>query len=372
MPDFRPIRSTLLLLALGLVVLPATLTAEKTPVIEFDGIKFYSWQEYVLSDYFQAAGGRCATPDWETREALWGHLEDGSDPSDCTSSSTNPTSVYDPTTLYEIQVVVHIIEHSNGDGQISNALVNSQIDILNEDFLAIMGSLGANGNDNQIRFALATEDPNGNPTTGITRSVNDTWFNDGGSYWNTLAWDPNRYMNLYTNSASGALGYVPFLPANAGGTLVGAANDRVVVLWSAFGRNAPIGTPFDLGRTATHEVGHYLGLEHTFTGGCSAATPPGCYTSGDLICDTNSEQVPSSRPCLLGDKSSCGTVDPSDNYMDYSDDICMMKFTIEQSRRIRCSLENYRPGIYSLASNGSIFADGFESGNTTSWSSTSP
>ena len=113
-------------------------------------------------------------------------------------------------------------------------------------------------------------------------------------------------------------------------------------------------------------------MEHTFSGGCSASTPPGCYNSGDLICDTNSEESPTFNPCQLGDKSTCGSVDPSDNYMDYSDDLCMMQFTIEQGRRIRCSLENYRPDLYTLADTSTIFTDGFESGNTSSWSSASP
>ncbi len=233
-------------------------------------------------------------------------------------------------------------------GVISDAQVDSQIQILNEDFLALMGSNGANGNDAQISFVLASEDPNGNPTTGITRDCNTQWFNDNGAYWNILAWDPNRYMNIYTNQAGGALGYVPFLPADGGGGLVGSLQDRVVILWSSFGLDGPIGPPYNKGRTGTHEVGHYLGLEHTFNGGCAPANPPACYTSGDLICDTNSEAGPTFSPCFVGAKSTCGSVDPSDNYMNYSDDLCMEQFTPEQAKRLRCTLEHYRPNLYNI------------------------
>ena len=107
------------------------------------------------------------------------------------------------------------------------------------------------------------------------------------------------------------------------------------MLWSSIGLNAPIGPPYNLGRTTTHEVGHYLGLYHTFDGGCAPAS--GCNTNGDLICDTNPESSPNFSPC---NRSTCGSPDPTNNYMDYSDDICMTEFTEEQARRMRCTLEN--------------------------------
>lgn len=362
----------------AMLVAPALASSHDEGAVEADGLTFDSWQSYVQSEYFKVSEGRCATPDREIRELFHPNLYElpetlGGAAADCSASSTNPTSDYDPTVLWEIPVVVHVLMNDAcTTGVISDALVQSGIDILNEDLLALAGTNGANGTDIQVQFRLATVDPVGNPTTGITRDCNTTWFNDGGAYWNTLAWDPNRYMNVYTNTASGALGYVPFLPADGGGGLVGTAQDRVVVLWDSYGRDAPIGPPYDQGRTLTHEVGHYLGMEHTFSGGCGTATPPGCYTSGDLICDTNAESNPTFSPCQVGDKSTCGSVDPSDNYMDYSDDLCMMKFTAEQGRRIRCTLEFYRPNLYSVAGGDDIFADSFESGDTTSWSSTSP
>ncbi len=257
--------------------------------------------------------------------------------SDCDLGSTNPDPRYAPTVLYRIPVVMHVIEHTNGWGAVTDQQVQEQIDILNEDFRALPGTLGANGYDTMVEFYLATSDPEGNPTNGITRSVNNNWFQDKGAYWESLAWDTSRYLNIYSNTASNFLGYVPDFPAS--GTLVGTTRDRVVIHWRTVGRVPSFGPPFHLGRTATHEVGHYLGLYHPFQGGCDTA---GCYVSGDLICDTNDQAQP-----LFGctNANSCGTPDPIDNYMGYADDDCMMRFTAEQALRMRCTFENWRPDL---------------------------
>jgi hypothetical protein len=286
---------------------------------------FDSWNDYANSGFFRQHGMRCGLPESWERPVGQGGVAGGSG-ADCTVSFTNPDEVYAPSFART--------------GDISEALINSQIDILNEDFLALPGSNGAMGNTVEIEFFLATEDPMGNPTNGITYSNNTNWFNDTGNYWDPLAWDPNRYINIYTNTAGGNLGYVPFLPQEGP---VGSNSDRVVMLWSTIGLDAPIGPPFDKGRTLTHEIGHFLGLLHTFDGGCGSADA--CFTTGDLICDTNPEATPA-HGCTEG--GSCGSPDPIHNYMDYSDDLCMFEFTPQQARRIRCSLENYRPALFEL------------------------
>ena len=369
-------RCALVLACMTLAAAPMALAESETPIV-IEGQSYVSWQDFVHTNDVEGSDFRCRTPNREIRSILYpdrdpifGETSFG-DPADCTTSSTNPTSDYDPNVTYEVQVVVHILmDNACSQGVISDEMVDSQILILNEDFQAIFGSNGAAGTNVNINFVLADTDPDGDPTTGITRTCNTTYFNDSGAYYNELNWDPHRYLNIYTNTASGALGYVPFLPMDSGGALVGTPADRVVNLWSAFGLNAPIGHPFDLGRTVTHEVGHYLGLEHTFSGGCGTSDPPGCYSSGDLICDTNAESSPHSG--CNGADSSCGSPDPIDNYMDYSDDICMEMFTLEQARRMRCAIQSYRPDLFTVANTSDIFTDGFESGNTSAWSLTQP
>lgn len=309
-----------LLALMACCVIGAPAIAEDEVII--NGHTFASWTAYVQSDYFRENGMRCQTPE-PTFTA-----DDLRVPADCSSSFTDPLPVYDPSQgLYTIPVVVHVISNTSGTGNLSDAQVMSQIDILNEDFLAIAGTNGENGTDSQIQFCLV----------GIERYTNNTWFGDNGNYWSGNEYDPDEHLNIYTNQAGGALGYVPGFPWS----IAGASGDRVVCLYSAFGRNAPL-VPYHQGRTATHEVGHYFGLYHTFQSGCGTASAPGCYSTGDRICDTNSDQT-SHFGCP--NTNTCGTPDPITNYMEYTDDLCMEDFTPEQSRRMRCALESYRANL---------------------------
>ncbi len=334
----RTHRLAILLPALLQVGAPAVPGASAAPAaaeapIVMDGRTFETWGDWIRSDSFRRCGTRATRV---APEEAFGVQ------ADCTLASTTIAPEYDPGAAVIITVVFHVITNAAGtSGNVTDENILEQIEILNEDFQAIAGTNGESGTDARIEFRLATVDPLGNPTTGITRSANNTWFNDGGSYWNTLAWDPDRYVNIYTNTAGGALGYVPDLPQ---GGLVGLNSDRVVILWSSVGRDAPIGPPYDQGRTVTHEVGHYLGLYHTFDYGCGIASSPGCYTSGDRICDTNSEIDPVFG--CPGSSTSCGTADPFHNYMDYSDDLCMEEFTPEQVNRMRCTLANWRVDLF--------------------------
>lgn len=288
----------------------------------------------------------------------------GPGPSDCSFGSSRPDVIYEPTSRYVVPVVVHVIMDSTcTDGDVSDATVMSQIDILNEDFLALAGSPGGTGTDSQIEFVLATTDPDGQPSSGITRHCNTTWYDDDGDYWETLAWDPHRYVNIYTNTAANARGYVPFLPA-AANAMIGSNADRVVVNWLVFGRDSPF-PPHDQGRTATHEVGHFLGLFHTYFEGCGVATQPQCYTTGDRLCDTVPNEF-SHDLCPIGATSCGGVAVPIENYMELTDDLCMTGFTAEQAQRMRCTLMHYRPDLINLEE--VFFADDFETGDTSGWS----
>ncbi len=134
--------------------------AQEAPVVTVDGVEFATWSEYTLSEVFREGGVRCRTPRVPQSSAE-------SCQSDCGCLSTTIKPIYEPTYIIEVPVVVHIIANTSGTGQISDAVVQSQIDVLNEDFRALPGSLGQNGTDTMIQFHLAQVDPSGNPTTGI-------------------------------------------------------------------------------------------------------------------------------------------------------------------------------------------------------------
>ena len=187
-----------------------------------------------------------------------------------------------------------------------------------------------------IQFHLATVDPDGAPTTGITYSTNDAWHNDEWTtpgYWEVLQWDPERYLNIYTLNTVGYYGYYWGSP--------GSIEDGVYLWWRYVGNNSsPTAENDNYGRTATHEIGHYLGLHHTFEGGCSGGS---CYGTGDLICDTNPHS--SATWGCPSSESSCGSQVPVRNYMNYTDDNCMWEFTEEQARRMRCRIQWYRSNL---------------------------
>lgn len=295
---------------------------------------FASASEYVQSEAFRARG-RCdaEAPEMTEQLALVA-------PTDCASNRTVINPDYNDDRVLVIQVVFHVIKRTDGVGDISPALLKSQIDVLNEDFNALANTPGAAGSNAKIKFVLARWNPQGQPHPGYQVITNDAWFDDPGSGVQNnpmkaaLAWDTQRYLNIYTNDANGLLGYATF-PQQSAGTV----RDGVVVLWNSIGRNSPIGPPYNLGRTTTHEVGHYLGLYHTFQSGCGNSTAP--YTSGDLIGDTMREQSPN-YGCEPAQSSCGGGMNPIENYMDYSDDACMTKFTPEQANRARCAIVNFR------------------------------
>ncbi len=312
--------------------------------VEVGSRRFSSVEEFHQSEEFQVEGRRCGTV--HNFSAATMQLSGG----DCSFNFTSIKPEYNPDTLVEIPVVFHIIQRTNGTGHIPEHLIHSQMEILNEDFNALQGTPGGPGNDARIRFVLANEDPQGNPTTGIYYHTNNQWFSDPGSGVTpmkaNLNWDPDRYLNIYTNNAAGALGYATFPQLSAGN-----ADDGVVLAWNTVGRNAPQGGMFNQGRTATHEVGHYLGLFHTFEGGCGSSNNP--YGTGDRIADTVAHTGPDHQ-CQQRPSPCGGGNTPIRNYMNYSPDTCMHEFTPEQINRMRCSLIHFRPDLFRVVGgNGS-------------------
>lgn len=297
--------------------------------VKADGVQFKNMTEYFMSDHFRGTNKRCKEVDARVHGVKKHKHEDMIDstaasPSHCTLSCTSIQSEYWPAGVYTIPIVFHIIYKNDGTGNIPDSRIINQVAVLNEDYRAISGTLGGNGFDVRIQFELA----------GITRTKSNRWFRDRNeNYKRRLAWDQNEYLNVYTNSASGYLGYAYFPQDSAGEWW-----DGVVLNYAACGGRNEGSAPYNQGRTLVHEIGHYLGLYHTFQDGCGTG-----YCAGDRIDDTNPEAAPY---YYCGSHTSCGNPDPTTNYMNYSEDLCMWQFTAEQANRAVCGLVNYRSSLY--------------------------
>jgi hypothetical protein len=248
----------------------------------------------------------------------------------------------------EIPVVVHVL-HRTADDDLSDAQVASQIAVLNEDYAAanvdlenVPRAFADRVGNPGLRFALATTDPSGNATTGITRrrttvpsfAVDDRM--KAAATGGTDPWDTTRYLNIWVcRLGGGVLGYAQF----PGGPV---ETDGVVILTSAFGKGGSAVAPFDLGRTTTHEVGHYLNLSHIW----GEARVPTCSDS-DSVADTPNQWGPNfGKPTFP--TASCENGPDGDlfvNYMDYVDDDTMVMFTAQQVTRMHAALEFSRPDL---------------------------
>lgn len=260
-------------------------------------------------------------------------------------------------TIITIPVVVHIIHNGDAIGvneNITDEQILSQITVLNQDFRRMEGTPGFNtkavGADVQIQFCLAQTDPNGNLTNGINR------VNMGVNFWTELSieqvikpqtqWDPNKYFNIWVcnfgGTLSDVLGYAQFpsLAGIDGITEEGSAEtDGLIIGYKYFGSEEiyPDGTyeyPYNYGRTTTHEMGHALGLRHTWgdTMGCS----------GSDYCNDTPATYYANTGCPAG-KDSCTSNPGSDmieNYMDYTNDACMNIFTKDQKARMIAVMQN--------------------------------
>lgn len=252
-----------------------------------------------------------------------------------------------------IPVVVHIVHNGEAVGQgrnLSLARIQAQLETLNEDFRRKPGTPGFNsdsrGADIEIDFCLARIDPQGRTMTepGVNR------YNGGRASWSrndienilkpSTIWDPDKYFNVWVldfASSDGLLvGYAQFPSLSTLNGIPGNSprnTDGVVVRYQSFGNvlkgdfgNMP--APYNRGRTLTHEVGHWLGLRHIW----------GDANCGNDFCDDTPPQASESRGCQVG-RTSCGTVNMVENYMDYSDDACMNIFTRDQKIRMRTVMD---------------------------------
>lgn len=252
-------------------------------------------------------------------------------------------------TVITIPVVFHVV-HRTATENISDAQIQSQLQVLNDDFRRLNADADntwSQAADTEIQFCLATIDPNGNSTTGITRTEttvssfgtdDDVKFDaeDGKD-----AWPAADYLNFWVcNIGGGVLGYAQF----PGGD---ADTDGVVCDYRYVGTTGTATAPFHLGRTATHEVGHWLNLSHIWgDGGCSV---------DDDVSDTPESNAPN-YGCATGHVS-CSTTDMVQNYMDYSDDACFNLFTEGQKNRMQATLNGARASLLNSPGCGSLCPD---------------
>jgi Pregnancy-associated plasma protein-A/Secretion system C-terminal sorting domain len=244
--------------------------------------------------------------------------------------------------MITIAVVVHVL-YNTASQNISDAQIESQIEVLNNDYQKLnpdtaripsyYSPLAANSG---YRFILAGVDPNGNTATGIVRKHTDVTifsFNDdmkSSATGGDDAWDADQYLNIWVcNLQGGTLGYSSIVGGDK-------AVDGVAVLYTAFGVGGTAQSPFNEGRTCTHEIGHWLNLIHTW---------------GDAFC--GDDQVADTPPQQQADYDNpsgiiitCGNTPYGNmymNYMDFTDDIGMHMFTYGQRDRMRAL---FAPGGY--------------------------
>ena len=251
--------------------------------------------------------------------------------------------------LITIPTVVHVVYRSDSEN-ISDAQVKSQIKALNDDFRAkntdkskVPAVWKGLVTDSKIQFALATKSPRGKKTNGITRTAttvrsfgpDDTVKSKQTGGVNP--WPTQRYLNIWVCSLGGGLlGYGQF-PGRP------AATDGVVILNTAFGTNGTAAAPFNKGRTATHEVGHFLNLRHIWgdRNDCSGT---------DFVADTPAaEQANVGKPRFP--QITCNNGPDGDmfmNYMDYVDDAAMVMFTVGQVARMNATLAGPRKKLARL------------------------
>lgn len=284
--------------------------------------------------------------------------------------------------ILQIPVVVHIIHNGEPAGEgsnISDEQIHSQIRVLNEDFRRAVGTRGFNehpdGGDAKIEFILAKSDPDGQATTGITRIDRNTMESPGfggsmialGAFYNV--WDPSSYLNIWAfpGFQDTGLGEARFpisdLPGHETGnefTIPGIDMlhgipveeiDGIAINTVHFGETS-INSVYNLGRTGTHEVGHFLGLFHIwgdegFEGSCDI----------DDYCEDTPLVAQRTSGCPLHKQACDGSKAMIENYMDYTNDACMNIFTNDQIHRMRTVLQNSPRRKSLLTSKGLLSPD---------------
>ena len=319
---------------LALAVPLSSLAGDPRPLgHQDDGTFFAAGQLHASQEAFVAAGAYCGTPlvDVAEKDHVSAELREFTE-----IEGAGPQPAFAPGSV-TVSVWFHVVQRNgiagvSGTGVLGVPALDAQLAVLNAAF-AGEGPGGAGANT-PFRFVRA----------GYDYAVNQSWYDAGpGSSAEAQMKSALRIgtaddLNVYTTGGGGYLGWATFPSWYAGNP----KDDGVVVLYSTLPSLAeePNANPYDEGDTATHEVGHWLGLYHTFEGGsCNRRDP------GDYVTDTAQERQPA-YGCPLGRDTCRQSVgrDPIDNFMDYSDDFCMFRFTAGQSQRMDSAWGAYRNG----------------------------
>jgi hypothetical protein len=346
-------------------------------LIFFSSLSFFSQNQSTETDEPKVIKRGCGTvmppPEWDK----WFNTKVDEYKEAKTQGKTQSVSL-------TIPVVVHVIHGGQSVGtypNISQSQIKSQIAVLNKDFagtgvnsnkLATTGFSLVGAANCLITFCLAQSDPSGNPLTepGIDRLNYNSkgWTNPASATSNAALqtlmnntikpasiWDPSQYFNIWVsdeNNAVSILGYATFpngAPLSGLSGNLGTAIDDGIWIWArCFGTTGTLFAPYNLGRTATHETGHWLGLRHI---GGDAFNPAGDCNATDYCADTPPQKGGSSGgsngqnfgnpfyPLLAGE---CGSTygNMFMNFMDYTDDAAMYLFTPDQNFRIQTAMQN--------------------------------
>lgn len=269
---------------------------------------------YTSQQAFIDAGLRCGTKDV---------LEDDNDPNGANARQDSNAAALAAVSAGVINVYFHVINNgtSLAQGNIPDSQITAQINVLNAAYASTGWQFQLVSTDRTTNAAWYTATPGTTAESQMKNALRQGTADD---------------LNIYSNNMGGGLlGWATFPSSYASNP----KNDGVVILFSS----VPGGSaaPYNLGDTATHEVGHWMGLYHTFQGGCARKAD----TGGDLVADTPAEKS-AAYGCPVG-RNTCTNIaglDPITNFMDYTDDSCMDRFSAGQDTRMDAQFSTYRFG----------------------------
>ncbi|MBK8564864.1 MAG: zinc metalloprotease [Saprospiraceae bacterium] len=265
------------------------------------------------------------------------------------ANTYQPKGIITDRAMVVIPVVVHVVWNSSEEN-ISDEQIRTQIEVLNLDFnaeneqignvpLIFQGAIA----DVDFEFCLASKDPEGNTTNGITRTQTSNSLGMGGTtalhyteQGGHDAWNPDKYLNIWVTKFSGNIGGTASFPGE------GPTDEQgVEVNYKQFGTTGTAtAPPYHLGRTCTHEIGHYFNLEHLWGPNINS-----CCNEDDGVSDTPNSCETYINQCPTGNAFSCTQPDMWMNFMNYTDDACMAMFSKGQKERMLAAMNSFRPGL---------------------------